>query len=151
MSMNLLNDMRKHVEYMTASTQGHIFQFASESGYDLERFVTEYMKSDFCNREMDSDYSMFQNEVDTACMEVIMKEFKDKGITIPHDSKQHYQYCAFYAGFIYRYLQLLSQKPSREVIDMIPFMDMVMNYYLDHYEYEDAIKMICKSKGIKYD
>lgn len=96
--MSLLNDMRKHVEYMPASTQGHIFQFASESSYDLERFVTEYMKSDFCNREMDSDYSIFQNEVDTACTEVIMKEFESKGITIPHDAKQNYQYCAFYTG-----------------------------------------------------
>ena len=91
MNMNLLDNIEKHVEFMTANTQGHIFEYASELGYDLEEFVTEYMKSDFCNQEMDSDYSMFQNEVDTACMEVILKEFSKKGITIQSDPEHRYR------------------------------------------------------------
>lgn len=142
--MNLLDNIEKHVEFMTANTQGHIFEYASELDYNLEEFVTEYMKSDFCNQEMDSDYSMFQNEVDTACMEVILKEFSKKGITIQSDPEHHYRFCAFYTGFVYRYLQLLSRKSSKELISIIPFSKMAMNYYLDHYEYKDAIKTICE-------
>lgn len=149
--MNLLDNMRKHRQYATANTQGHIFEYACDHDYDLEDFVTEYMKSDFCNIEMDAEYSAFQNELDCPCMEVIEKEFSEKNIKIKIDKEHHNRYCAFYVGFVYRYLQLLSGWSSKELIERIPFKTMVLNYYLDHYEYKDAIIAICNSENIDYN
>ena len=148
--MNILDDMERHVEYSKANAQGHIFEYASELGYNMEIFVARYMESDFCNVEMDSEYSCYQNELDVPCMEVIMNEFSEKGINIARDESKTYRYCAYYVGFVYRYLQILSKMSSKELSRKIPFETMVLDYYLDHYEYPDAIKTICECEGINY-
>ncbi len=149
--MSLLDNMRKHRVYATANTQGHIFEYASELGLDMETFTTEYMTSDFCNLEMDSDYSPFQNELDVPCMEVISNEFRTKGIKIPVDAQKSYRYCAYYIGFVYRYLQVLSGLSSKELVLRIPYEKMRLQYFFDHYEYVDAIKTICNYEGIQYE
>lgn len=149
--MSLLDNMEKHRAYSIANAQGHIFEYASEVGYDMEVFVEKYMESDFCNLEMDSEYSPFQNELDVPCMEVIMNEFSAKNIVVPMNDKKRYRYCAYYVGFVYRYLKLLSRLSSKEVYRKIPFEKMVFEYFFDHYEYPDAIKEICMREGISYE
>ena len=149
--MNLLDDIRSHIEYSIANAQGNIFKYASELGYDLETFVEKYMESDFCNKDMDSEYSPFQNELDVPCMEILTKEFSNKKINIPINTNIKYEYCAYYIGFVYRYLQILSGLSSKEIYKKIPFKKMTLNYFLDHYEYSDAIKEICRCEKINYN
>jgi hypothetical protein len=149
--MNLLDNMKKHRQYNIADTPGHIFEYASEHNFNLEKFVTEYMNSKFCQNMMDVSYSPFQNESPRACMEVILNEFSNNGISISIDENKKYRYCAYYIGFVYRYLQIFSGLSSKELYKKIPFEKIVLNYYFDHYEYPDAIREICKYEGFSYD
>lgn len=148
MKKNLIKALEKHAESAIAISQGHIFEYASDQGYDLREFVHRYMESDFCNQEMDSYYSSFHDEFARPCMEVILKEFSDKGICISKDKDHHFRYCAYPIGFIYRYLQLLSGYPSKELIHRIPFDKMINDYYVDHWDYADNIKFICQKENI---
>ncbi len=61
-----------------ADTQGAIFQYAADHGWDMPDFIIKYMNSRFCNQEMDSMDSYFHYKPDTVCVSYLENEFVPK-------------------------------------------------------------------------
>lgn len=146
--MNLFDNIEKSREFYIANTQGYIFLAASEKKYDLEKFVTEYMHTDFCKEQMDVPCSYYQSASEYLCLDLIEEEFKHKDIIIPINEEKAHKFFAHYAGFVYRYLALLSRMSSEEIIDKIPYNKLLEDYSFDYYDSINAIKEICKREGI---
>ena len=128
-----------------AETQGETFAYAGAMGYNTSLFARYYMKSEFCNKEMDSEYSYFHGKTDTVCFSCIEHEIgknkllKDAGIETLS--------APYWVGAIYRYLTLFTGIPSKEIVDIISpeqLDDLSVSY--DLYEMEEAAKDIVKTQ-----
>ncbi len=123
-----------------AQTQAETFEYAQNKGYDMEEFVNGYMNSDFCNREMDSEYSYFHYKPDTVCLAYVKKELSiqpsDEGTKLADP---------WWVGSVYRYISILTGIHSREVVKLLPcaLMDDLSASY-ETMEDEDAARDIVK-------
>jgi len=126
MNMNFTNDLlnpfNEHevVMDLIANTQGEIYQVANDMGFDLEDFSDKYLNSDFCQKEMDCAYSVYQREFGDACMTMILAEFEEKNITILPKEKEP-MYSVFWVGAMYRYLFYHLRKYSKDLSKEISF------------------------------
>lgn len=124
-------------------TQGNIYKLAWERGYDLATFSEKYLASEFCNREMDSEYSSFHFGDAREIMEIVegvteLQTGDNAGITGSD---------AAWAGEMYRWLAIHVEITSKELAVRIPFS--VMANFFDSFlraeEYE-AIGNIIKDQ-----
>ncbi len=116
-------------------TQIEIFELAEEKGYDMESFAVTYMTSDFCNREMDSEWSYYHFKQANVCLPLITGE-----ITKTTSEKADTVLCnPGWVGGIYRYLAAYSGLSSREVVKILPPAELDDLYYTyENCEYEEA-------------
>ena len=120
-------------------TQAKIYVSAYKNGYDMEFFSSHYLKSEFCNREMDAKYSVWQYQDEDVCLEVIQHQIG----YIADDSSQPLDIDAYWIGYMYRYLYYYTSCTSKELAEMIPFTKMVeFSYLLENHEYEEALQFI---------
>lgn len=96
-----------------AKTQTETFIYAESKGYNMDDFITKYMNSDFCNREMDSLDSYYHFKNGTVCLSCL--EHETEISKEPYDS---YVDVGF-VGKIYRYLVYALNIPSKDVIHLI--------------------------------
>ena len=99
---------------MLARQQGEIFLYEQQHGYSLDDFIPKYMHSDFCNREMDAEFSFFHFKMAESCFPYIQQELRLKqGADTIGD--------AYWVGMMYRYLVLATGRPSREIVENISY------------------------------
>lgn len=66
-----INEM---VQDYICKTQANIYLYTNKNGYDMQIFSKEYLASDFCNTEMDAEYSVYQMADVEECMYFINEE-----------------------------------------------------------------------------
>lgn len=111
------------VGYEICLTQSRLFMYAVETDFDDDDFVKKYMNSDFCHRHMDALYSHFQ----LMNPEFIMSYLLDE-ITLKKNI-EHYNVDAIeWIGWMYKYLQLRFEMPSKEIYAMLP-LKIMLGYY----------------------
>lgn len=104
-------------------TQQNIFILAMDMEFDDEDFAEKYMNSEFCSREMDALYSFFHMTDPKYTMGVILEEIH------PKKNNLHYDFNAIeWIGWIYKYLQLRFEIPSKEIYKTLPLKTM-LGYY----------------------
>lgn len=108
------------VKSLIAETQGEIYGWAYNLGYDMEEFSKHYLQSDFCKYEMDAMYSPYQTELGHICFEILCEEFLQKGIDIPK-YEDELLYSPMWIGKMYRYLFYELQTPSAILHRHIPY------------------------------
>ena len=123
--------MVDNIGYMICQTQGEIYQYSSKI-YHMERFSEVYMKSDFCKRAMDAEYSRFQLSDAEECMDFIVPENKELANFELHGmdfiQSMTEPDVAYWIGFMYRYLALSTGISSEKLADLFPFIKMAAMY-----------------------
>lgn len=136
------SDFSRSMREEVADTQAEIFVYAEKQGYDMESFIEGYMRSDFCNQEMDSVYSYFHCKPDTVCFGYIDKTGMKK-ITEQNDNPVITD--PGWIGSVYRYMVFFSGLSSREIVEMVSPKEMDdFSITYDCWEHEDAAKDILK-------
>ena len=110
---------------------------------DMYIFIPDFLQSDFCNRELDADYSVFQ------CSDVEdWLDFLKKEISLTPDplaKKKIPPKVAGWLGFTYRQIQVETKMKSSEIIQKIPLQNMVQAYAGLHTVDEDMAFEIIKN------
>ena len=122
-----------------ANEQGEIFEFAEKKGYNMNSFILQYMSSDFCNNEMDSDYSFFHLKPAEVCFPYIEKE-----VSYLSSSSETINE-AMWVGKMYRLLVFKLGISSNKLVKLISpkeLDNMAVTY--DLYDTEDAVSEIAK-------
>ena len=111
------------IMYDICRTQADIYKYAAEHKYNMEEFSPAYLKSDFCRRAMDSEYSRFQLEAPNECFDFITPEIG----TFVSDTYFN-EDVAEWIGWIYRFLCFHIKMSSSELVDKVSFNTMCRYY-----------------------
>lgn len=123
--------------------QKEFFEYASDNMLDLYAFIPAFMKSDFCNREIDSFYSVFQYADILEWEDFVKKEIQF--VPNPFVKEKIPKKVAGWIGYTYRYIQIESEIPSRDIIEIIPITKLIGAYAgLHTVDEEMAYDIICK-------
>lgn len=98
-------------DQFTCMTQASLYEYVYREGYDVLAFSDLYISSDFCNREMDSVYSVFQREDPLQILDFVIPQIGE--LKKMEDSSIYVE--AADLGYIYRYLHFLTGLPSVEI------------------------------------
>lgn len=141
----------KNNDICACKAQMGIYDFMVKNGYNLERFSNEFLRCDFCNKEMDDYYSHFHTSFPQECAEIFIPQiennlFREKG---------EYDLCAGDIGYIYRMLHIFTGIPSKELVNIVPF-DEAADEALTviHYSYADVTENIMQRHNLplkRYD
>lgn len=137
------------VHYEISNTQGEMYRRMAHLGYDMEDFSNAYLKSDFCKRAFDTDWSYYQLLGGRECLEALF-------LDIPITKKNSFDYfnedVAYWIGFTYRLLYIETKIPSSELMQIITF-DSMCKYYpgLHTIDEEQAIDLICEDFNLELD
>ena len=129
------------VGYDICETQEKIFSLAMDMGFDDENFISKYMNSQFCNREMDALYSWFQMADPEDSMDYILKEIEPQ-----KNYRHHDEYAIQWTGWMYRYLHLRLKVSSREIYAILPLKDMLVYYIGMHTQDDEYFVDVIKEK-----
>lgn len=131
------------VQETICETQGDIFKTACLMKLDMDEFVPAYMKSHFCEKNMDVIWSVFQFADAEECLDFIIPE-----ITPPIlDSVKYKPSVLDWIGYVYRQLYFSLGITSREIYEKVSFKDMLVYYPGLHTVDEDmAIDIIKENK-----
>lgn len=128
---------------LIAETQGEIYQCAYEMGYSIEDFSNKYLRSNFCRYEMDSEYSVFQTDFGSLCMEQVLEEFKRNNISLIREENKNLVYSPKWIGEMYRYLFFALKFYSSDLPTVIPFKTLVSkNIELEECEMSEAVNIL---------
>ena len=132
------NDMMEDV----AETQADLFAWAEQQQYDMENFIPLYLRSDFCNREMDSIDSYFHWKTEAVLMPYLETEQVFPKLPYPKENKF---FDVYWMGKMYRMLVFATGLSSREIFGLVD--SAAMNRYsiaLELHNIEDAVSRIVK-------
>ncbi len=111
------------VGYDICKSNQRLFALAIDKDFDDEEFAEKYMNSEFCEREMDALYSFFHMSDTAYTMSVLLDEIH------PKKNTRHYNPDTIeWIGWMYKYLQLRFETPSKEIYAILPFKTM-LGYY----------------------
>ena len=129
--------MNNSDDFYLCDIQGSLFSYAVEEGYDLKTFSDVYLKSEFCRRKMDSEYSIYQSAHYTWVAANLFPEIESDLKKIPKEEMNKDYVFAEDVGFMYRLLYILTSVPSRELADIVPF-DYLLKFAnrFQHYGFE---------------
>lgn len=143
--MDYSNSITPLLMNIIATKQGELFEYAENKGHNMTNFITQYMLSNFCNQEMDSDYSYFHLKMPEVCYSYVINEICE----VHNDSKGFIN--AAWVGQIYRYLVFLTGIHSRDIVNMISPADLDdMALVYETTSVEDAAEKIVKLLKEKY-
>lgn len=129
------------VGHEICKTQQNIFLLAMDKNFDDEDFARKYMNSEFCSREMDALYSFFHMTNTAYIMSVLLDEIH------PEKNNLHYDYNAIeWIGWMYKYLQLRLEIPSKEIYAVLPLKTMLGYYPGMHTQDEEYFVNIIKEQ-----
>lgn len=132
-------------------TSGKIYVELIKDGYNPKSISDEFLKSDFCRREFDTIYSIFQLD-DDASIYYFLKECKNKLIK-EHNKTYQILDIIYWIGFMYRYIYIQTGIASSEICDIIPYEEMnnyIMQtmYPYEEYSEDEIFDMIDKDKQL---
>ena len=128
-------------EYFICNTQGKLFLLAGEMGFDEDSFIKAYMESDFCRREMDALYSVFQMADPEDIMDYVLKEIHPE-----KNSRTYGPDRINWTGYMYRYLKLRLGISSAGIYRVIPLKDMLVYYVGMHTQDDEYFLDVIKDK-----
>lgn len=142
-----MNYSDKYAKYFSADmiesvakTQGDLFYYAARHGYDMDKFIPLYLKSFFCNNEMDSIESYFHWKTEEVLIAELNNEEPVQNLRV---DKENTFFDVYWMGEMYRLLVFLTGLSSEEVYDLIDVE--AMDKYavsLELYNKEDAALVI---------
>lgn len=137
MDMENFDALSPTMKYDIAKVQGDILQLAADKGYDMKEFIENYMTSDFCNNEMDSDCSFFHFKQAEVCLPYILDEKKC------NMCKDELELDYRFIGMTYRFLVYYTGKKSKDIYKLIPPEELdELSFAYETYEIKDAAKEI---------
>ncbi len=127
--------------------QRDYFAYIYKKLVNMETYINNFMYSDFCNRNLDPEYSVYQ------CMDIYnWEEFLEQEFFLrPEPFKKQYisDEIAGWLGYMYRYIQRVTKLSSRSIVDAVPVNRLAVAYPALHTIDEDlAVDIIKKDFGI---
>ena len=116
----------------TCDTQGDLYEYVFKENYDIIDFSDKYLASDFCNREMDSLYSVFQREDPLQILDFVIPQIGD--LFPQTENPFHTPYWgAWDLGYMYRYLHYSTGMHSKDIVSCIDTKTMIqeMDKHMD--------------------
>lgn len=140
---------REKVNYEICDTVGNIYKELLENGYTLQSISDEFLKSDFCKRQFDTNYSTFQLDDDTSIYYFLKECGKN---LIKKAEKSYASDIAYWIGFMYRYIYIHTDISSSKICDIVPFDDMLKYiertmYPFEEYSEDEVFEIIDKDKN----
>lgn len=138
------------VIYDICNGQRRIYQLAYKKNYSMKQFSDLYLKSGFCSREFDAEWSRFHLETAEESMDFILPEI---GEALNEVTAQDTDIdLAGYVGFMYRYLFFVTPYSSAELADRVSFEDIAKTVDEAMIKGEDlVVEEICNKHGLEYD
>lgn len=135
-SMELNVHVLDGINYEICETQGNIYEYIANHGYDLREFSERYLKSDWTRRQMDTIYSRYQIREPEECLDFILPEIGEV-----LKSEMYFDGAmAFWIGFIYRALYLATDIPSEKLVQKVPF-DSLQRMYIGYYTMDEIMQL----------
>lgn len=120
--------MNKSLQLTLCDTQGKLFELSGQRGYDSESFIKAYMTTDI-SKDMDKDF----HHVQWAGKEYIMSRMMDENVeAIKHNGNTFSNETLYWTGYIYRYWNLYTGEPSKEIYKQAPAKTMQTVYLMYH-------------------
>ena len=137
-------------KYDICAGQRRIYQLAYKKNLSMKEFSDLYLRSDFCRREFDAEWSRFHLETAEESMDFILPE---TGGSLKEVTAQDIDIdLAGYVGFMYRYLFLITPYSSAELADRVSFEDIANTVDESTIKGEDlVVEEICMKHGLEYD
>lgn len=142
--------MFTEIDRIISRNQGALFEYAAKQGYDMKKFVVQWMKSKVCKNYMDVSYSCLQFREPEEFMDYLeMDGEKFEIADLFHDGKIFDPATAFWMGRAYRMLFIKSGIKSKELVDIIP-LERMLQYYpgMHTIEEENATEIMCEDAHI---
>ncbi len=116
-------------------THGLIFESANEHSFDMEDFTIKYMKSDFCARCMDVDYSVYQIWWPEESISELLDEIDIEKTELPLKCIDTLNWI----GYMYRFICISYDLTCRKMSEVLTFRKMMEYFYPLHtMSYEQA-------------
>ena len=119
--------MMDSVERAICRKQGKIFRLAAGTEYDMGSFVSAYLSSGFCKNAFDASYSRYMAADAEETWERVFPEIenalKPRGDDDPLGGD-----VAYWTGYMYRAVCILSGASSEDLMSMLPFDEMLRLY-----------------------
>lgn len=114
------------IEKRICYTQSQLYGYAFDNGYDPKTFSNLFLSSDFCSRQFDTDYSHYQYAPSVEIFENVSPEIesdliKKQGVNEDIDVVK-------FVGYMYRFLYYATSVPSKELVKIVPYMDVEKHY-----------------------
>ena len=136
--------------YLLCDAQGDLYETAAREGYDFPCFSDVLLRSHFCWKYLDTEYSRFQTAGPGDSMDYLLMEAHD-ALKKRSDGLFFDPDVANWIGFCYRHLYLHFGIDSEKLADMIPFDDMVTMYPMMHTVDEElCAEKIGEAYGLKH-
>ena len=113
------SDVDERIRDLKCQTQANLFKLAARKGYDIEFFTNNYLKSEFCQYEMDGAYSSMQFRLAEELMEIVENEIH------PANGETGNECLAAFLGYMYRWLNLNMEINSYELAERVPYNEMI--------------------------
>ena len=108
--------------------QGRLFELSAQQGYDSEKFVPFFMKSEVA-KSLDSRY----NRMQWAGEEYLLEEILDEsGNDIHNKGEVLNKEVLYWMGYVYRYWHYFTGESSAKIYKQAPFTVMKRNYLMFH-------------------
>ncbi len=135
------------IENRICETQAELYEYAANEQFIFPDFSDIYLKSDFCRRAMDTDYSRFQLQCPGELLDFIIPE--NPGIDKKYaDTEQFDDAVAYWIGYMYRYLATAINTSSKDILKRWDFLKMCNMYPgLHTVDYRMAAEMIFGEKS----
>lgn len=114
----------EHLHLKLCDIQGRLFELSK--GLDSESFVKEFMNSKVAE-SLDSSY----NKLQWMGEEYLLEELKDEK-NIARGGEEYGTEIMYWAGYLYRYWQLLTGESSKKIYRQAPAKTMRRNYMMFH-------------------
>jgi len=125
---------------LIAQSQAELFEYADKKGLDMHVFIKEYMKSTFCNQEMDADCSYFHFKPDT-----VLYSYVEKECSLAMEGESENICNPGWVGWMYRMLVYKLDIPSKELVEKITPEELdSMFYAYELWDGDEAVSQIAK-------
>lgn len=153
--------LENQINYDICCTTGRLYAMANNLNFELHNFSDAFLSSVFCHQYFDTKYSPFQLEDEDVSMAYFLKEVDGYSFTDPRWAEGDYNVdksklpksteetklsedCAFWIGFIYRYLYIKTGIESTILKEKVPFEYLrKKSYGLLTIDENNAVDIIC--------
>ena len=108
--------------------QGRLFELSAQQGYDSEKFVPCFMKSEVA-KALDSRYNRMQWAGEEYLLEEVIETAGDK---LSKKAEVYSKDVIYWIGYIYRYWHYYTEESSKAIYKQAPVETMKRNYLMFH-------------------